>query len=121
MSEDHGLSDVTCSAVPPHELRATLCVRDDHAVLPGHFPGAPVVPGVVLLDAVRQAWEQASARRCVLAAVDEARFQAPLAPGATATLRAQVRSDGEAFAVDGEWHGDAGRVATFRLRLLPRA
>ena len=120
MSDDHGLTGVSCSAVPPHELRATLCVAGDHAVLPGHFPGAPVVPGVVLLDAVRQVWERASQRRCALAAVDDARFQAPLAPGAVATLRANVRTDGDSVHVDGEWHGELGRVATFRLRLVAR-
>ena len=30
----------------------TLCVDDAHPSLPGHFPGAPIVPGVVLLSEV---------------------------------------------------------------------
>lgn len=30
----------------------TLSVERDHPALPGHFPGAPVVPGVVLLSHV---------------------------------------------------------------------
>lgn len=29
-----------------------LCVDDAHPSLPGHFPGSPVVPGVVLLNEV---------------------------------------------------------------------
>lgn len=30
---------------------ATLEIPADHPALPGHFPGNPIVPGVVLLDA----------------------------------------------------------------------
>jgi 3-hydroxymyristoyl/3-hydroxydecanoyl-(acyl carrier protein) dehydratase len=30
----------------------TLCVNNTHPALPGHFPGAPVVPGVVLLSEI---------------------------------------------------------------------
>ena len=34
-------------------------VPHDHPSLPGHFPGRPVVPGVVLLDRVLAAIEAA--------------------------------------------------------------
>ena len=36
-------------------IRAPLCVAPTHPSLPGHFPGQPVVPGVVILDAVQAA------------------------------------------------------------------
>lgn len=32
-----------------------FCVPADHPSLPGHFPGRPIVPGVLLLDYVLQA------------------------------------------------------------------
>ena len=32
-------------------------VAADHPALPGHFPGRPIVPGVVILDHVQQAIE----------------------------------------------------------------
>lgn len=32
--------------------RTALRIGADHPCLPGHFPGRPVVPGVVLLDRV---------------------------------------------------------------------
>ena len=34
------------------ESSPALCVHDAHPSLPGHFPGAAVVPGVVLLSEV---------------------------------------------------------------------
>jgi 3-hydroxyacyl-[acyl-carrier-protein] dehydratase len=30
----------------------TVCIPAGHPSLPGHFPGRPIVPGVVLLDAI---------------------------------------------------------------------
>ncbi len=57
-----------------------------HPSLPGHFPGDPVVPGVVLLDRVAAALERAGAGR--LARVCTVKFVAPLRPGEDATLEA---------------------------------
>jgi 3-hydroxyacyl-[acyl-carrier-protein] dehydratase len=34
------------------ESSRTLCVDNRHPSLPGHFPGMPVVPGVVLLNEI---------------------------------------------------------------------
>jgi len=51
----------------------------DHPSLPGHFPGAPLVPGVVILDEVVAAldeWRQDSQ----LAGIRSVKFLAPLKP-----------------------------------------
>jgi 3-hydroxyacyl-[acyl-carrier-protein] dehydratase len=64
--------------------REPVCIDADHPSLPGHFPGRPVVPGVVLLDRIADALERREAttlRR--LAAV---KFLAPLLPGEVAEL-----------------------------------
>lgn len=38
----------------------SFVIAADHPCLPGHFPGLPVVPGVVLLDRVLEAIESAA-------------------------------------------------------------
>ena len=47
---------------PDAALVAWCRVAADHPALPGHFPGRPIVPGVLLLDAVLQAMRR-DARR----------------------------------------------------------
>jgi 3-hydroxymyristoyl/3-hydroxydecanoyl-(acyl carrier protein) dehydratase len=63
----------------------SLCIDAAHPALPGHFPGRPLVPGVVLLEQVAQALRAWRGQR--LARVVEAKFLAPLLPGETAVVR----------------------------------
>jgi 3-hydroxymyristoyl/3-hydroxydecanoyl-(acyl carrier protein) dehydratase len=74
--------------------RTTLCFTADHPSLPGHFPGRPLVAGVLLLERVADALRAWRGER--LACVREAKFVAPLGPEQAAELQltpagAQVR------------------------------
>lgn len=51
----------------------------EHPALAGHFPGHPIVPGVVLLDAVAQALARHDGR--ALRRIGSAKFLRPVAPG----------------------------------------
>lgn len=62
-----------------------LCIEAGHPALPGHFPGQPLVPGVILLEQVAlglRAW-----RGQRLGRVLEAKFMAPLLPDQRALLQ----------------------------------
>ena len=64
--------------------RAPVRIDPTHPSLPGHFPGQPLVPGVVLLEAVADALRAWRGQR--LARIAEAKFVAPLLPGEDAEL-----------------------------------
>ncbi len=51
----------------------------EHPSLPGHFPGAPVVPGVVILDEVLTAVAEWRGD-CQLAGIRAVKFLVPLKP-----------------------------------------
>lgn len=56
-----------------------FAIAADHPCLPGHFPGRPVVPGVVLLDRIAALVERHGAG--TLARIDAVKFLAPVLPG----------------------------------------
>lgn len=72
------MSDVASFRVP-------LCIAPSHPSLPGHFPGQPVVPGVVILDAVQQAVEALAGALPALA-LPQVKFLQPLLPGEAAEI-----------------------------------
>ena len=60
-------------------------IEPDHPALDGHFPGRPVVPGVVLLDEVLAA----AARETGLEApfrLERVKFASPVLPGDAVTV-----------------------------------
>jgi 3-hydroxymyristoyl/3-hydroxydecanoyl-(acyl carrier protein) dehydratase len=71
-------------------------ISANHPSLPGHFPGAPIVPGVVILDEILAAfaeWREDSRVKVVRTA----KFLAPLKPEQpfTICLSADKDSEGE--------------------------
>lgn len=60
-----------------------LRIDPTHPALPGHFPGDPIVPGVVLLDRVIACIESEGRTLRRLLAV---KFLAPLRPGEEAVI-----------------------------------
>ncbi|MDH5833249.1 hypothetical protein [Luteimonas kalidii] len=56
-----------------------------HPALPGHFPGQPVVPGVVVLDHVLEAIERGAGPLGALR-MPQVKFVQPLLPGEAAEI-----------------------------------
>lgn len=73
---------------------AEIRVAADHPALPGHFPGRPVVPGALVLDAVIAALASRGIAVTALAAV---KFFAPFMPDRAHQLQWQQRGTRLAF------------------------
>lgn len=65
---------------------SSLCIDATHPSLPGHFPGQPIVPGVLLLDQVIATAEQWLGQRLSITTLAQAKFTQPLLPNEEATL-----------------------------------
>jgi 3-hydroxyacyl-[acyl-carrier-protein] dehydratase len=88
-------------------------VPPDHPAFAGHFPGAPIVPGVLLLDAAVHAIQQGYAAQ--ICQISTAKFHSPVGPGETLTISCRPGTAGTHF----EIHSGARKVATGTLTLRP--
>lgn len=91
---------------PGKSVKAELDVDPSLPIFQGHFPGHPVLPGVITMEALAQA-----ASFCLLvspklrgslgffAGIDNAKFRHQVMPGDTLTLRAEIEKFSHRFAV----------------------
>lgn len=92
------LVDEVLELVPMQRIVALKHVLATEPYFAGHFPGAPVMPGVLIVEALAQAgalllFREVADRENKLvffAGIDEARFRAPVFPGDTLRLEITV-------------------------------
>lgn len=65
-------------------------ISADHPALPGHFPGNPIVPGVVLISEVLRAARALIDADLVLCGLPNVKFTAPVWPGDTLLIVLEV-------------------------------
>ena len=112
-----------------HSATAIMNVKKDAFYVDGHFPGNPVLPGVLIVEAFGQAAAALTAhgvdkkeyenKLVFLMSIEKARFRNPVIPNCRLELKIEaVRSDGrvrkykgEAF-VEGKRMSDAQWSAT---------
>ena len=93
------------SLTPGQNILATRLVRLDEDYFADHFPGFPVMPGVLLTEAMAQSsgWLLLGVlkfeRMPFLAIVKEAKMRGFVSPGQLLTIEARVEHEGSGYAV----------------------
>jgi 3-hydroxyacyl-[acyl-carrier-protein] dehydratase len=72
----------------------TVTIGADHPSLAGHFPGHPVVPGVVMLGEIMNAIREMAKGTIEFVGMPSAKFISPLNPGEPLTIRLDQQGDG---------------------------
>ena len=95
------LIDRVLECHPGASIRALKNVTYNEPYFPGHFPGRPVMPGVIIIEAMAQAagilcFVTANVipdanTRFFFVGIDKARFRRPVVPGDQLILTAQLQ------------------------------
>ncbi|MEZ0498349.1 3-hydroxyacyl-ACP dehydratase FabZ [Sphingomonas sp. IW22] len=84
--------------VPDRSIRAVKAVTINEGFFQGHFPGRPIMPGVLIVEALAQAAGVLAVESLGLAgsgklvyfmAIEEAKFRKPVEPGVLLTLEVE--------------------------------
>tara|TARA_A100001035_G_C27537374_1_gene388074 strand:- start:12 stop:464 length:453 start_codon:yes stop_codon:yes gene_type:complete len=101
---------------------AIVNVREDSFFVQGHFPGEPVMPGVLIVEAFGQAAAALTAdgidrktyedKLVFLMTIDKARFRSPVIPNCKLELNIEaIRSHGRVWKYKGEAFVDGKKMA----------
>jgi len=84
---------------PGKRVVARKRVRPDEWFFPGHFPGRPIMPGVIMVEALAQAGavavlslEENRGKLALFAGIDDVRFKRIVEPGDELTLTCEVEA-----------------------------
>jgi 3-hydroxyacyl-[acyl-carrier-protein] dehydratase len=82
---------------PGRRVVARKQVRGDEWFFPGHFPGRPIMPGVIMIEALAQAGavavltlEENRGKLALFAGIDDVRFKRVVEPGDLLVLTCEV-------------------------------
>lgn len=109
-------------------LRASARVPEKSPVFEGHFPGMPLVPGVLLVETMAQASGflllalNGFTAMPFLVSVDGAKLRSFVEPAATLDIDASLEHEGSGYAVTrAHITGDGKKIcdAQLKLKLLP--
>ena len=84
---------------PGVRVVARMRVRGDEWFFPGHFPGRPIMPGVIMVEALAQAGavaalslEENRGKLALFAGIDDVRFKRIVEPGDELTLTCELEA-----------------------------
>jgi 3-hydroxyacyl-[acyl-carrier-protein] dehydratase len=66
-------------------------INKEHAVFEGHFPGNPIVPGVFLIQMIREVIEELQQTKFRIDKADEIKFMNMVIPGQSSHLTLEIQ------------------------------
>ena len=79
VNDDHGV------------ISAMLEINPSHKIFEGHFPGQPVVPGVCMMEMVKEVTETVTGREMFLQKADTIKFLSVIDPNINRNIQVRIK------------------------------
>lgn len=99
------------------ELEAVFIFPAELAIFSGHFPGRPIVPGVLELEMVRAALERFTGSPLRMVSVEKAKFVREVKPGDRIALTLSFTASGSRLCVKAKSFVGEEKAAQIELTL----
>jgi len=98
------------------KLQATVVFNRAHKIFDGHFPGLPIVPGVCMMQIVREVTELAVNHKLRITTGDNLKFMAAINPDerTEVTLTITFKTDNGSYPLNATLH--AGEITFFKFK-----
>ncbi len=85
-----GLYKITAIETTDGGILAKVHLNKDHAIFKGHFPGNPVMPGVCMIQIIKELTEEATKKNLFLAVSSNIKFMAIINPDKNPDLQIAI-------------------------------
>lgn len=73
-----------------HKYVVIILVNENHSVFEGHFPGNPIMPGVCMMQIIKELTEQITERSLFMQSLSNVKFMALINPFVTPELKLEL-------------------------------
>lgn len=88
-----GLYDIKTFDMDEGTVRASVRLNKDHEVFEGHFPGNPIMPGVCMMQMIKELTEKAIDQELFLSVASNVKFMAIINPEENDTIHLILNLD----------------------------
>jgi len=82
-----GLYSIVTFDKDGQEIKATVKLNAEHEVFKGHFPGNPIMPGVCMIQMIKELIEKAMEKTLFLSVASNVKFMAIINPEKNETIQ----------------------------------
>ena len=112
---------ITKPAVLGNTIRAEIRLNPAHPVFAGHFPGQPLVPGVCMMEMVKEIFEHTMGSPCRIVQSDIAKFLSMIDPRRQVLFDALIQYEpaaGNSFDISASLFDEATVFFKWKARLV---